>query len=548
MLEVGHLPPLWLAPSVHLGIQEDEDIQQKALWWDLQGWQEVSEEDAEDGIPRPARELEMNMGLLNLVEDPTEPLPEHGETRPYSSKSSGVYSVLQVLACQHNDGLWGRRRYGPASQWTRCPYDISGILEGSQAFEMAAGERYVFVFNTGQVSEVVMFDASRNVWQWPVGPTRPNLQGHAGVAPQPWRPVTKPPPADNKPLKGWLLEATGDSLMLMAPVSRDGRQRGLQDPHVAVHFLGSEGQVVSHQIACSAYQLTVQRYGCYILFVKDANHQSHAIYRDGALNDDFDEEAAHVVAWLLSALDVSLPPLPVLLPAVGTGFDRESSVWSLVMYKNRFLEDLSASGSESDGLRLHLAELQKVRTEGEGEEGAEEVFDSLVVRLWVSRQIDIGVNDVHFEHSFDGNRFVRHALSFTAVCQQDIQTSQALPMSLWSTDLCHIMRVTPEHKLSVWQCPAWDSSRLIPASTTQMTEQTHAVQTVSSMSGVNSHALPNGWGRCTAPAQATSLVTGIPCYPAARWGESSFERPEDLWLHPIGRDAGQHAPLSVLYP
>jgi len=554
MLETGH-PLLGLSSSVHLGLIDEEQLPQAAVSWDAAGWQALPEAEAEAAVPSPVRLRQIETGLLNLVEDPLEPLPTHGEAaRPYASmRSSGrVYCVLQVLLCQQEDGLWARRRYGLGSEWKRCPFDITGHLQHSQAFEVAGGDWYVFLFNTGQVHEVLTFDASRNSWQLPVAPTRVNLKGHAGVAPQPWRPVTKPPPADSKPLKGWLLEATGEYLMFLSPVSRDGKQRGLTDAHTALHFLGSEGQVISHQIACSAYQLTVHRYGCYMLLVKDCNHQSHSIYSNGSLNDDFDEEASHVVAWLLSTLDVSVPPMPVLLPDATMGFDRDCSLWSLVMCKNTFLEDLSSS-APCDGFRLHLAQLQRINSlaeKGEGDEEAQESIEqeALFIRLWVSRQIDAGFNAVHFEHGFHGSRYVRHALALSALTQYQLTTSLCQSASLWSQDVCHILRVSPEHKLQVWQCATWNASSAIPAKAMDMSAQTHAVETVSALSAVDTHALP-GWGRCSAPAQGpTSVLTGVPCYPAVRWGESTFDRPEDLWLHPVGRDAGQHAPLSVMYP
>mmetsp|Transcript_55008 Transcript_55008/g.131106 ORF Transcript_55008/g.131106 Transcript_55008/m.131106 type:complete len:611 (-) Transcript_55008:46-1878(-) len=573
---------LWLTPSAHLLQEsaskqgpESERLPPPQVWWAGDGWRHLPTSDnPEEGsayIPERISPQQLETGLLKAVPAPLEPGPEHGEARPYSSGHTDVVCVLQVLLCMRGTELWARRRYGAGTSWQRCPFSVKGQLDETQAFEIQHGDRYLFLFNSGAaggVSQVLAYDAVKNLWEYPVSPTRPLLHGHAGAPPVQWRPVKKQSAADaaltscHVPMQAWLLEASADYLLFLAPVCRDGRQSSdmVEDAHAAVHFIGNSGEVVSHHLTCAALDLTVQRYDDYFLFAKDCNHRSHADNSDRVFDNDFcQEDDVHTIGWLLSSADVALPPLPVMLPAAKDGFELPGSDWCLVLARGCQSEDPASHRTlwHDSGHRLVLLQLEHHRQTSADDDEA----PYFRLRLWTSRRADDDFNSIHHEHSLDGSHFVREALTLYPLPDSEIEVdateddmnSRPVPWSIWSPDLHHIARVSSREsmQLGYWRCGVLYEGNFVPAASTSRQASTHAVKTLRAVSASTSHALPHGWGACVAPAQHANggvILSGMPIFPVLRWGEASFDRPEDRWLHPVGRDASQPAPHAVTFP
>eukprot|EP00811_Abedinium_folium_P021096 NODE_3014_length_2106_cov_9.532087.p1 GENE.NODE_3014_length_2106_cov_9.532087~~NODE_3014_length_2106_cov_9.532087.p1 ORF type:complete len:383 (-),score=112.79 NODE_3014_length_2106_cov_9.532087:754-1902(-) len=381
------------------------------------------------------------------------------------------------------------------------------------------------------MSIVLLYIVELNEWRSPVGPARPWVGGHLGEPPILWRPVDYMGQAPLAPLLAWVVESTPSYLLLLAPVSRDGVQRGPGDAHTALHFIGHDGEVVSHHLACKADRLTVQRYQRHLLVVKDHNMHPEGV-ADACLDDDHHPSYPSVAGWLLAAEDVAVPPLPVILPTEGCNL---SGGWSLAITRGSIEELVSSGHLRFDtAWRLYLFEA------------------GTQLRLWASRRIDEAFDTVYRYPTLDGEQLLRHALGFTMLPQTEVEApgSGAVPgaWALWSPDLLHAARVDADGRLSFWRCAIAYEGEEAPFQALHHVAYGitgHAQPTISSVGVIPTKTSWMGTG--LPPAEAGGgVVTGLPCFPALRWTEGTLNRPEDTWTHPIGRDAAQHVPSYIL--
>lgn len=554
-------PVLWLAPRC-AGLRPDAGGvgARKAppppahapLWWAGGGWREVPMvAGAVHALGHPAYVPKRfaphwsGGALVRPVPAPREPGPLQGV---HPSGGSGVLRALRILLSDEGGNLWVRPSVG--GEWCRYPFATDFQLGRIEAFEICEGDRYVLLLRGAKPGPdaVVTYDLRRNSFRSPCGPTRALPGGHAGQAPVPWRPVAGATVADavGAPLHAWVLEATANYLLLLAPTSRDGVQRrsGDDSPHSAVHFIGHAGEVVSHHLPCNALRLTVQRYDDHLLFVKDqAEHPE-----DACMDDDWHPSYPRVAAWLLCAEDTAVPPVPVHLPGKEQGWGAaDERPWSLVLARGNLTEIAPSHRlSQDTAPRLYLLE-----------EGSPE--QPTLLRLWATRRVDDATNILYQRHTLDGEQLVRHALAFSPLFESEIDMldfpepgalrdgGASGAWLVWSPDIRHAARIIGG-RFAFWRCAlafAGESAELVAS------KHRAYVAAVSHASEVSpAEVLPLGkwgWEGMHLPADCASngVVTGLPCFPALRRAEGTYQRPEDWWIHPVGGDAAQHASLSV---
>eukprot|EP00747_Dinoflagellata_sp_TGD_P222823 gnl/TRDRNA2_/TRDRNA2_94501_c0_seq1.p1 gnl/TRDRNA2_/TRDRNA2_94501_c0~~gnl/TRDRNA2_/TRDRNA2_94501_c0_seq1.p1 ORF type:complete len:620 (+),score=81.02 gnl/TRDRNA2_/TRDRNA2_94501_c0_seq1:96-1862(+) len=544
-------PVLWLVPPTHLrrGKGPLPAPVYTPLWWVAGEWREFPDcshapHAQAHAAYTPRRFEPMNKaGLLRVVSEPAEAGPEDGHQRPYGSRPVGVVSVLRMLLCERDGMLWGRPRMG--AEWRRCPYRFEFQLALTEAFEVSGGDKYIFLFRSRAsgvrcLDSVVLFDLRRNEWRLPVGPTRAAPGGHIGEPLVPWQRVEQAQPAA-QPMRAWLLESSADYLVLLAPVSRDGVQRGVDDVHSAVHFFGFDGEVVSHHMACRAMRLSAQRYDKHILFAKDFDEHNENWNPDlqedqlgTYLNNDWHHSYRQVAGWLLSAENVSVPPMPVHLPSPEEGWNSDAS-WSMVLARGN-LEELAPSYA----LRLDTAPRIYLLEAGSH------------LRIWASRRVDDATDVLYQRHLLDGPDLVRHALSFSLMQQEvlEIDSNDDFgPWNLWSPDLRHLGHVGPDNIFGYYRCGIAFTGDPTDLRALHTRAYHAAAEAVSKVSAVDALCIGARWEGHELPAEDArngAIALGLPCYPALRINEGTFHRTEDHWVHPIGRDPAQHVPLQLL--
>lgn len=555
-------PVFWLTSPMHLQRARGPPpvLPHVPLWWAGEEWHEFPEADwaphaqAHSAYaPRRFEPPRHSGGLLRVVNIPGEAGPEDGHALPCGSTPAGVVCALRVLLCEREGKLWARPRMN--GEWRVCPYDFDFYLARTEAFEVNSGDQYVFLFRTrsagpGSLATVLSYDLRKNEWLPPVGATRSKAWGQAGEAPVRWRPVDAPRGRTSgvrprgAPLRAWLLESTPEYLVVLASVSRDGVQRGLastDDEHSAVHFLGRDGEVVSHHLACNSTRLTAQRYDEHFLFAKDCDEHP-ADQPDACMDDNWHPLYPRVAGWLLSTVDVSVPPFPLHLPDATAGWGGAAASWSLAISRG-CLEDMAAQHH----LKLDTAPRAFLL----------ESVDGSHMRVWASRRIDDAAHTVYDRRTFDGQQMLRHALTFEALRQTELEieeSPESAAFAMWTPDLRHAARVGPEGKLAFWRCGVSFAGAHNGFKTTKRRAQVAATHDVSQISSVE--VFPrrtnakggHGWevvGLPAIDARHQALVLGLPNFPAMRWGDPTFERLESRWNHPIGRDAAQHVPTEI---
>lgn len=320
-----------------------------------------------------------------------------------------------------------------------------------------------------------------------------------------------------------------------------------------------------------------------MLFIKD--HDAHPEDEDRHLDDDWHPSYPRLAAWLLNADDAAVPPLQVHLPASSDGWKgvRGGCSWSLVLCRGN-LEELAPSVHMrwDSAPRLYLLEA-----------GAEQF------QLWASRRVDESFDTIYQRDTLDGREILRHSLSFSPVPHSQLYGltdvaagGSAASWQLWSPELRHAARVasalapTPSVpsspagagtstvsrvddatrmfggsgsgtvKMTFWRCrmcfagESEDIRAQHPCAYTSVAEATPKISPVEVLSygrrGWEGH--PRSWeahGLPQADTSATTLVTGLPCFPTHRRGESTVARPEDRWLQTLGQDATLHIPQAL---
>mmetsp|Transcript_62353 Transcript_62353/g.175834 ORF Transcript_62353/g.175834 Transcript_62353/m.175834 type:complete len:456 (-) Transcript_62353:107-1474(-) len=454
-----------------------------------------------------------------------------------------------MLLCERENGqaLWARPLAG--GEWRLCPLRLDFQVARTEAFEVCGGDRYVLLFRGrgagggGCLNSIVMFDLVRNEWLPLLGPTRSRPGGNVGEPPVRWRPVEIDPGvrcASHAPLLAWLLESTPDYLMLLAPVSRDGVQRGTSDRHSAVHFIGHCGEVVSHHLPCSASRLTMHRYDGFFLFVKDFDEHPEG-NANACMDDDWQPSYQGVAGWLLAAEDTAVPPMQISLPQARDGWGGGSSPWSLVISRGNLQEQaLSHHMRQDTAPRLYLLEAGPVW------------------RLWASRRIDDSFDTLYQRHTLDRPQLIRHSLTFSPLQQSELEVggdSAASSWLLWSPDLRHLARLLPTAaaggagKLAFWRCAVQFSGEGADTRALNPRAYAAAVDFAPHVSPVELLSLgKRGWDEPKLPMEDAggAVYTGLPCFPALRRGEGNFQRTQDWWIHPMGRDPASHVPLAIL--
>lgn len=531
-------PPLWLAPW------RARPQGPTLAWSACAGWQELPAPADQAGAPcsaaLAARRFEppwRRSGLLRPTDAPDERMP--------GAEGRRVVRLLGVLLCQTGSGLWARPVVG--GQWRPCPWGGSAAVDPALAegFEveprrLGGGRLLLFLRaaagGSGALASVLCYDAERGEWLAMKPPTRPRLGGHVGEAPVRWRPDNGGGrAADDEPLRAWMLECTPEHIVLLAPVSRGGTQRGTGDCHSALHFLMHSGEVVSHHLPCHYWQLTSQRYDGYFLFVRDPV-EGLAASPDASIMDDnrlpFDGK---VVAWLVFAAEAAVPPMPVHLPwdeAESGGTTR----WSMAL-----------SRGIGPGRLPRLVLLEQ-------EQG--------VVQLWASRSLDRVGDTLYERHSLDGRQLLRHALVLEALSGSELDieglglaaVGAAAQRLLWSPELRCVARVDGAAgrfagRMAFWCCGGTPSAPPPAVQTTFAQAFAAAAELVPE--GFAADYAPLGFqawvgGRLPSEsAKGRAVVTGLPCFGTMRLGEGSFRRPEDAWIHPVGHGLAVHTPLAV---
>jgi len=326
-----------------------------------------------------------------------------------------------------------------------------------------------------------------------------------------------------------------EGIVLLAPVSRDGVQRGGdRDIHTAVHLIGLNGEVISHHLASHPLHLTMQRYANHLLFVKDFEEHPPG-HENACLDDDWHHSYPRVAGWLLSAEDTAVPPMPLHLPSAQEGWSGSASSWSVVLARGN-IEDLAPSRQllHDTAPRLYLLEA-----------GSR-------LRLWASRRVDDSYDTVFQRVTFDGSDLVRHSFGFTEVPGSTLELLDGSAFgawALWSPDLQHAARIGwQSRKLVFWRCAvafAGEEQRLKASSFHAYAMPAEAKPYLSSVGLAPLHL---GWQRFGfSPEDATfsSPVSGLPTFPALRWQDADYSRQEDTWLHPVAKDASQHATSAV---
>eukprot|EP00930_Biecheleria_cincta_P004263 TRINITY_DN105161_c0_g1_i1.p1 TRINITY_DN105161_c0_g1~~TRINITY_DN105161_c0_g1_i1.p1 ORF type:complete len:568 (+),score=69.68 TRINITY_DN105161_c0_g1_i1:33-1736(+) len=531
-------PVLWLAPRApHLRRPLERGttavlapLPHAPLWWAGGPWRDfgAGPEAAVHAQAHAAyvpRRFEPPWRCGSMLVRPTE-APLEGD---------GVVQMLKVLLCKREGRLWTKPVTG--GDWRECPFDLDFQLLRTEAIELLGGDRYLFLFRgpgagAGGLDSVLFYKVVKNEFV-ALASERPTARGHGGEVQ--WQPLRgeKVAPA---PLKAWLLEGCLDYVMLLAPVSRDGHQRGVdQNVHTAVHFIGTDGKEVVHHLPCSAEKLSAQRYQKHFLFAKDFDEDAGD--ERSSVRHDISPEYNETAGWLLDAEDASVPPLPVLLPISHSQWG--GAAWSLVLARGT-AEELAPSTH----LRFDAAPRIWMLEEGP------------VLRLWATRRVDDAMKTLHQRHTLDGTSFLRHALSFSPLEGTELEvTSQDVPGAwlLWAPDLQHVARLAASGrgsgKLGFWRCGVAfsEQSQLIQAS--HRCALRSGAQIFADPHPVHSQPLSyHAWSRCSMPAEDArrGVLTGQPCFPTHVRGDGTFARPKDHWRHPCGREATQLPPLSSL--
>jgi len=324
----------------------------------------------------------------------------------------------------------------------------------------------------------------------------------------------------------------------------------MEDPHSAVHFIGHNGEVVSHHMACRPALLTLQRYDGHMLFVKDA--EEHSTGRlDACFDDDWHPSYPPVVGWLLSATDVAMPPQTIYLPDTSRGWVNGDAIWSVALARGNTEELVDRWHLRHDTApRLYLLEVGSA------------------VRLWASRRVDEAFDTLYHRHTLDGLQLLRHSLSFDLV-EQSCLEPQALggegagrAWLLWSPDLRHAAQVASGRdpgsgRLTFWRCAVSFSGEGRALRAQRSRAYVSAAEVTPKISPTEVLALgrkmweshPNAWeahGWPQEDARATGVLSGLPCFPMVRRQEGTLDRPQDWWMHPSGRDPALHVPITAL--
>lgn len=416
--KVSSPPVLWVTPSGIKGQQcrtvPDLEL---PLWWAGGCWHPFSQDKAPTAYtPRKFEPLwRCGSVLSHPAPSSIEAGPGEVAAHPQGCK---VMQVLRVLLCESQGRLWSRPVTG--GEWRQCPYDLHLDAIQIKVLELSGGRRYLFLFQDlsgvpAGLETVLIFDVARNEWRPPT-PARATAPGHQEEVN--WQRLSGPRSA--APLKAWLLEASMDYVILMAPVSRDGFQREPdKDTHTALYFLGCNGEEVIHHLPCVTAKLTVQRYDRYILLVKD--------FGDELLDyPEYPADYADTGAWLLRVEDWAAPPMAVLLPSDHLAWG--CGVWSMVIARGA-LED-------RPDLRLDMAPRIYL------------LEDDADLRLWTTSRID-GLDSLGPSES----RSQFHNLINFPVGADEACPSQCLgtSWSLWAPDLQFVARVS-NGKLWYWRC------------------------------------------------------------------------------------------------
>jgi len=530
----GLAPPqcsaaVWLAPSVRKR-PTPSSADAQPIWWMRGTWHTLPGPGPHPTYTPRRFEPQNRGGLLRFTESPMEAGPEEGHQKQYSGTSSGVVRLLGVLMCERDGALWARPQIG--SEWRECPFAIAGLnLAKAKAFELCEGEKYVVLFPSSDtcehgLSQVLLFDARLNRWSPPAGASRGGAG--AGRPPVEFRPVPGGA-AKPAPLHAWLIESTPQYVLLIAPVSRDGAQRGSTGAHSALHFIGLDAEVVSHHLHCNPERLTVQRYADHFLFAKDAD--VHPAERpDDCLDDDWQPDYPSIAGWLLAVENVAVPPLEILLPADRLTWGQSPTDWSLGMARGA-VEELAQSHHQKYDAhpRLYLMDPE--------------------FRLWASRRVDDAFDTLYQRTTFDGPQLVRHGLSFELIEQDEVVGPEG-NWDLWSLDLMWAARIGTRGanaRLCFWQCPVAFDTDITEARSLHNVAYNSMMTTVPNVSAVEASAVPGAWVGSALPADLANpqVASGLPCYPAHHWHEGDFHHTDDVWRHPVGRDAAQLCPSSV---
>eukprot|EP00928_Gymnodinium_smaydae_P029745 TRINITY_DN22315_c0_g1_i1.p1 TRINITY_DN22315_c0_g1~~TRINITY_DN22315_c0_g1_i1.p1 ORF type:complete len:598 (+),score=89.37 TRINITY_DN22315_c0_g1_i1:47-1840(+) len=548
-------PVLWMAPlpaqyarardRIGDGSSRGPELLLQPLWWAGSEWHELPDIGTSPHAVTQAayapRQYEpvwhRGGGLLRLTEDPLEVGPghegitDHGGFQVGAQQPHSVMRVLRLVLCHADGRLWARPQVG--GHWELCPYELSDIqLVRTEAFEVCGGDRYVLLLRGAGArsvagSFVVCFDVKKNSWFCPIGASRAVGGRHCGEPPVRWRPVEARASSAKAPLIACILEASSKWLTLISRVSRDGVQRsGAEDVHTAIHFLGCDGEVVTHHLACGMDRLTAQRYDDYVAIIKDVGE--HPWRESACMDDNWQASDGLVAGWLLSMEDVAIPPLEIHLPSHHECWSGGGCDWSVVLSRG------CLAGATVDAApRLYMLEI-----------------GDAVLRLWVSRRVDDAFGTRYQEHTLDGVRHVRHALSFDPLPHTELtlpersepEVSSVGSLALWSPDLRHAVRAGGP-RLRFWRC-ALAFAGPGTADPRASAPRAHAAALMEKAVVSTAELMPMrpSWHGLGAPAdicRGGSVVDGLPCFPTLRWGEASFQCPEDRWHQHIGRDAAQ---------
>lgn len=533
-------PVVWLVDRYALAdVEQQEGLSDaksgNALWWAGGAWRHV---------PLPEDDLKVS-AFASVVYNPDwrhssllHPLPCPGEALPDGTRApadgSGVAQFLKVLVCNHQDGLWAKQDVGGA--WSCCPFLLPEEYETVEAFEIENGDRYYLVLvpegGLGQEVTLLHYDVRRGQWLPAVGPARVLPYGHEGAPAEPWRATATSLNGigPSLPTKGWILECSATGMVLLTAVGVDGVQYGTEeDVHAAIHFIGDGGQVISHHLPCSAYQLTIHRYDSYVLFVKESPDGEEGLAEEG--------DVAEVAAWLLSVDDVAVPPMPVVLPSPEEGW--WGGAWSIVLVRGSLQDsDLMSQLGLDMAPRLYLLE------------------DGPFLRLWASRRVDEGLQELVEIQDFDGRHIIRHALSFQPLEHTVVEVGEeesSCGWLLWSGDLRHAARIQgPGASLQFSRCGMSYEGKLKPFASVSKVAYAAPAEAQLDYSNIQAMGLEKGlWSPKSnwlpaEDARSNLLITGLPAFPVMRRAEGNFERPEDEWLHPIGATPEQIPPISLL--
>lgn len=415
---VASPPVLWVAASGMKNLTEPgPDL---PLWWAGGAWHQFNESKAFGAAYIPRKfEPAWRCGsvLSHLSPSSIEAGPGEVVAPP---GGSDVMQVMRVLLCQRGDKLWSKPLTG--GEWRECPYRLHLDVRRVKALELLGGRRYLFLFQEVQgipsgLDTVLMHDLCRNEWRPPTA-ARATAAGHQEEVN--WQ--TMNGPRSTAPLKAWVLEASMDYVVLMAPVCRDGFQRVPEkDNYTALYFIGCRGEEVIHHLPCLVHKLTVQRYDRYMLLVKDSG--------DELL--DFAEYPADYVdtcGWLLDAEDWAAGPLPVLLPSDNAAWGY--GTWSMVIARGA-LED-------KPDLRLDMAPRIYL------------LEDDADLRIWTTRRID-DLNAGLQPPTFESRSQFHHLIHFPMEPDEVGPRCLGGNWSLWAPDLQFAARIN-RGKIWYWRC------------------------------------------------------------------------------------------------